>query len=118
MGAGSRATMKVLTILASIPITKGVQIVIAKIWSKLRPEQPTTNSQDPQVKAGDAIGYAALSAAGVVAAQLLTRKSAETAYRKVLGLEPPPPPPTRVEKRLAKQEAKEAKAEAKAAKKK
>jgi len=107
--------MKVLTILASIPITKGVQVVIAKVWSKLRPAQPTTNAQDPSVKAGDAIAYAALSAAGVVAAQLLTRKSAETAYRKVLGLEPPPPPPTRVEKRLAKQEAKEAKAAAKAA---
>jgi hypothetical protein len=46
------------------------------------------------------MGYAALAGAGGVAAKLLTRKGAETTYRKLLGVEPPAAGPTREQKRL------------------
>jgi hypothetical protein len=59
------------------------------------------------------MGWAALTAAGGVAAKLATRRGAEASYRALTGLEPPPPPPTKAEKKLAKARKKAAKKKAK-----
>jgi hypothetical protein len=43
-----------------------------------------------------------MSAAGVVVADLVTRRSAEATYRAVTGNEPPPPKPSKAEKKAVK----------------
>ena len=98
--------MKILTLLLSIPITRAVEAAVAKVWKTARPGSPSTDAHRPETKAGDAIGYAALTAAAAVAAQLLTRKASEKSYERLMGEPPPPPPPSKAEKKAAKQAAK------------
>lgn len=104
--AAGKIGMKVLTIAVSIPVARITKKVVARTWTAARPEDPPHGRKDRDAKWGDAIGFAALSAAGVVAAELATRKGAETAWRKITGVEPPPPPPTKAQKKLAKAAAK------------
>lgn len=99
-----KITLKVLTIAVGIPVGMATKRVVARLWVAARPEQPAYDAKDPDARWPDVIGYAALAAAGGVAAKLITRRGAETTYRKLTGLEPPPPPPTKAQKRLAKAE--------------
>ncbi|MEO6884901.1 MAG: DUF4235 domain-containing protein [Jatrophihabitantaceae bacterium] len=107
--AAGKIGMKVLTIVVGIPVVRVTKKLVARTWVAARPEDPPHTSKDRDAKWSDAIGFAALSAVGVVAAELLTRKGAETAWRQLTGSEPPPPPPTKVEKKLAKAAAKKRK---------
>jgi hypothetical protein len=100
--AVGRIGMKVLTILVSIPVGRATKKLVARAWVAARPQDPPHESSARDAKWRDAIGYAALSAAGAVAAELVTRKGAETGWRTLTGLEPPPPPLTRAQKKLAK----------------
>lgn len=84
-----KLVLRVLTILISIPIAKAVRKAIDGAWQAARPDNPPRLSSDTTVRATDAITWAALSAAGIVAGELLTRAATETAYRAVMGTEPP-----------------------------
>jgi hypothetical protein len=94
--------MKILVMLLSIPISRVIEKVVTKAWRAARPGDPATDANNPTAKAADAIGYAALTAAAGVAAQLLTRKASEKSYEKLMGQPPPPPPPSKAEKKAAK----------------
>ena len=94
--------MKVLTIVVGIPVARLTTKAVERAWVAARPDNPPREPSDRNVRWGDAIGYAALTAAGGVVAKLATRKGAEHTWRAVTGLEPPPPPPTKAEKKLAK----------------
>lgn len=94
--------MKVLTIAIGIPAGIATKKLVAHIWVTARPQDPPHTPKQRDARWADAIGYAALAAAGAVAAKLATRKGAETTWRTLTGLEPPPPAATRAEKKLAK----------------
>jgi hypothetical protein len=80
---------KLVTIAVSIPVgilaRKGVQ----KIWREVRPQDPPTSPAEPGVSWADALGWAALSAAGIAAAELITLKGAAEVWRVLTGTEPP-----------------------------
>ena len=71
--AVEKIVLRVLTLLVSIPIAKAVRKAIDGVWQAARPDNPPRLAGDTKVKAADAITWAALSAAGIVAGELLTR---------------------------------------------
>jgi hypothetical protein len=95
-----RLGMKVLTIAVGIPIGIVTKKAVERAWLAARPADPPRKPNEAGVQWRDAIGWAALSSAGVVAADLLTRRGAESAWRVILGTEPPKPKTTRAEKNL------------------
>jgi hypothetical protein len=101
-GAGSRIGMKVLTIVIGVPVGIVSKRLVDKTWLAVRPDNPPKEAHDAKSRWADAVGWAALSAAGMAATQLATRKGAELAYRKVFHAEPPPPKPTKTEKQEQK----------------
>ncbi|HEV7193422.1 MAG TPA: DUF4235 domain-containing protein [Jatrophihabitantaceae bacterium] len=92
--------MKVATIIVGIPVGIVTKKVVEQAWATLRPDDPPRKPNESGVRWGDAISWAALSAAGVVAADLATRKGAESAWRTVMGTEPPAPKQTKAQKKL------------------
>src|SRR5258708_11509975 len=100
--AAGKLGMKVLTIAVGIPVARLTKKAVERAWVAARPTNPPRTASDRNVRWGDAIGYAALTAVGGVIAKLATRKGAEQTWRTITGLEPPPPPPTKEEKKLAK----------------
>jgi hypothetical protein len=102
-----KISMKVLSIAVGIPVGIATRKVVARLWVAARPGEPAHDVKDREARWADVMGYAALAGAGGVAAKLLTRKGAESTYRKLTGLEPPAAGPTREQKRLeeAEQEA-------------
>lgn len=101
-GFAGRAGMRVLMLAVGIPVGIVTRNAVLKVWAAARPDNPPHDPKQADVRWSDAIGYAALSAAGVVAAELLTRKGAEQTWRVLIGSEPPAAPPTKAEKKLAK----------------
>jgi len=94
--------MKIVTLLVAIPVGKATKKVVNGAWSAARSPDTPRQPAERGVRWGDAIGWAALSAAGVVLADLVTRKGAEEVWRTVIGTEPPARPSTKAEKKLEK----------------
>jgi hypothetical protein len=92
--------MKVLTIAVGIPVGIVTKKVVEGAWQLTRPHDPPRHPSDDGVRWADALAWGALSAAGIVAADMLTRRGAEEVWRTLLGTEPPPPKTTKAEKRL------------------
>ena len=88
--AAGKIVLKILTIAISIPVTRAVAKVIERAWLAARPDNPPRTPTDAEVRWADALAWAALSAAGIVVAKLITQRGAESAYRAVLGTPPPP----------------------------
>jgi hypothetical protein len=86
-----RLIMKGLTIAVSIPVTKAVTKGVESAWTAARSPETPRKPKEPGVRWADAVGWAALSATGIVVAELLTRRTAEGAWRIVMGNEPPAP---------------------------
>ena len=100
---GSRVGMKLLSTLVGIPVGIVTKRLIEKTWLAARPDDPPKQVHDTKAKWADAVGWAALSAAGVAATEIATRKGAETAYRTVFRSEPPPPKLSKAEKKADKE---------------
>ncbi|MDT4938836.1 MAG: hypothetical protein QOG80_2507 [Pseudonocardiales bacterium] len=95
-----RLAMKVLTIAVGIPVGIATKKAVEATWSTTRSSDRPRKPKETGVRWTDAVGWAALSAAGVVAAELITRRGAEEVWRIVLGTEPPPPKTSKAEKKL------------------
>ena len=109
-GTAGRLTIKIVTVAVGIPIGIAAKKVVERVWSTVRPADAPRKPGEQGVRWGDALGWAALSAAGVVVTNLVARKSAEELWRTVVGGEPPPRALTKGEKKLAKKQRKSAKA--------
>jgi hypothetical protein len=83
--------MKLVTIAVGIPVGIATKKLIDRVWTTARPQDPPRKPSDPDVRWHDAVGWAALSAIGVVAADLLSRRGAESVWRALTGSEPPKP---------------------------
>jgi|SRR6476659_1587380 len=102
MAGGSRVGMKLLSVVIGIPVGKATKRLVDKTWVAARPGDPPRETHDSTARWTDAVGWAALSAAGVAIAELLTRRGAEAGYRSIFRSEPPPPKPTKAEKKAQK----------------
>jgi hypothetical protein len=98
--SGGRLVMKAMTVAIGIPVGRASKKLVERSWAAARPGDPPRRPDDAGVAWGDAVGWAALSAAGVVLAQLLTRRGAEEVWRTFLGTEPPAPKPTKAQRKL------------------
>lgn len=85
---GAKIGMKVLTIGVSIPVGIVARTFVEKVWVAAGPDRPH-EAKDDGVQWMDAIGWAALTAVTMAAADLLTRKGAEEIYHTLLGEKPP-----------------------------
>ncbi len=104
---GGKFAMKILMIVLRIPIAIAVRKTVARLWAAVRPDADKRDVRDAGVKWTDALAWSAMSAVGVAASQLLTRKGAEETFRVLMGTEPPPAPPSRRQRKAAKKEAKQ-----------
>lgn len=104
MGVGAKIGMKVITVVVGIPVGIATKKLVQVTWATARPRDASVSPTDSDTRWGDAVAWAALSAAGVVAAELATRRGAELAYRTITGLEPPPRKKTKAQKKLDKAE--------------
>jgi hypothetical protein len=86
--SGGKISMKILTIAMGIPIGIVTRKVVEKVWVAAGPKDEK-KSESEGAQWADAIGWAALTAAGMAVADLATRKAAQETYRTVFGLEPP-----------------------------
>lgn len=99
-GFAGKLTMKVLTIAVGIPVGNAARKAVERIWVAAGPDRPR-HPADEGVHWADAISWAALTAVGMVVADLVTRKGAEEVYRTVVGTAPPLGQP-KAAKRVAK----------------
>jgi hypothetical protein len=88
---------KVVNLAISIPVGIAVRKGVQKLWLSARPDDPPRKPTDPEVSWGDALGWAALSAAGVAVAELVSLKGAAEVYRFLSGSNPPVKQPKYVE---------------------
>ena len=102
MAAAAKITIKAMSIVIGIPVGIATKKAVERVWIMARPEDPPRKPTESQVRWGDAIAWGALSAVGIVVADLVTRRSAEAAYRALTGNEPPPGKPNKAAKALAK----------------
>ena len=102
MAAVAKIGIKVISMVVGIPVGIATKKVVERTWLALRPEDPPRKPSDTDVRWGDAVAWGALSAAGIVAAELLTRRGAEAAYKAITGNPPPTPKPGKGAKNLAK----------------
>ena len=90
---------KLVSVAVGIPVGILTRKIIGRLWLVARPADPPRQSADPQVRWADALGWAALSAAGVAATELITSKGAVSLYRSLTGSPPPPPKPSKAAKK-------------------
>jgi hypothetical protein len=102
MAAAAKIGMKAISIVVSIPVGIVTKKVVERAWLAFRPGDPPRKASEPDVNWVDAVAWGALSAAGIVVAELLTRRSTEVAYQALTGNPAPPPKPTKDAKNLAK----------------
>jgi hypothetical protein len=100
MAAGSKVGMKVMSIVIGIPVGVVTKKVVERAWIAARPDDPPRKPTEANVAWTDAIGWAALSAVGIVIADLVTRRSAEAAFKAITGNQPPPAKASKGAKKL------------------
>jgi hypothetical protein len=104
MAVGAKVGLKAISAIIGIPIGIATKKAVERAWLAARPEDPPRKPSEPDVRWPDALGWAALSAAGVVIAELVTQRGAKAAFRAITGNEPPAQP-VKDDKKKAKSEA-------------
>jgi hypothetical protein len=102
MAAGAKVGMKMISLVISIPVGIATKKVVEQAWLVIRPDDPPRKPTEADVHWSDAVSWAAVSAVGIVLAELITRRSTEVAYRAITGAEPPPAKPGKAAKKLQK----------------
>jgi hypothetical protein len=102
MAAAGKIGIKLIQMVLGVPVGIATRKVVESAWHAARPEDPPRKPSERGVRWADAIAWGAMSAAGVVLADLVTRRSAEATYRAVTGSEPPPPKASKAEKKAVK----------------
>jgi hypothetical protein len=88
--AAGKITMRVLTIGLGIPLGILGRKAAHEAFNIVRPHAEGHSLTDPDASWGDVVGWAAVSSAAVVLADLLARRGAEEVWKFLLGTQPPP----------------------------
>lgn len=91
MAVAGKIGIKAISAAVGIPVGIATKKLVERTWRTARPEDPPRKPSEPNVRWADALAWAALSAAGIVLAELVTQSSAKAAYKVITGNEPPPP---------------------------
>ncbi|HZC74148.1 MAG TPA: DUF4235 domain-containing protein [Jatrophihabitans sp.] len=105
MAVAGKIGLKLVSAAIGIPIGIASKKLVERAWLAARPEDPPRKPAEPEVRWADAVSWAALSAIGIVVAELITRRSAEATYRALTGSEPPPRRPDKHAKNASKEAA-------------
>jgi hypothetical protein len=89
MAVGAKIGMKLISIAIGIPVGIASKKLVEHAWLAVRPADPPRKPSEPDVRWTDALGWAAMSAAGVVVAELITQSSAKATFKALTGSEPP-----------------------------
>lgn len=89
MAAAGKVGLKLMSVVIGIPVGIVSKKAVERTWLALRPEDPPRKPSEPDVRWVDALGWAALSALGIVVAELIAQSGAKAAYRAITGNEPP-----------------------------
>lgn len=92
MALASKIAIKGMSIVIGIPVGIASKKAVERAWLAIRPEDPPRKPSEPDVRWTDAVGWALLSAAGIVVAELIAQTSAKAAFRAITGSEPPAQP--------------------------
>jgi hypothetical protein len=92
MAFGAKIGMKAISAVIGIPVGIVAKKATERAWLAARPQDPPRKPSEPGVRWTDAFTWAALSAVGIVAAELITQRSAKAAYKALTGSEPPTQP--------------------------
>ena len=84
-----KVAFKLVSIAVAIPVGIAARKGVEKLWTAARPGNPPRAAKDPDADWRDAIGWAALSAVGIAAAELASTKGASEVWRTLTGSEPP-----------------------------
>jgi hypothetical protein len=101
MSAAGKIGIKLISIAIGIPVSIATRKLIESAWHAARPEDPPRRPHEQGVRWVDAVAWGVVSAAGVVVADLVTRRGAEVTYRAITGNEPPPAKQGKAEKKAA-----------------
>jgi hypothetical protein len=102
MAIGAKIGIKMMSFVIGIPVGIATKQVVERVWAATHPDDPPRKPSDGDVRWLDAVSWAALSAVGIVVADLLTRRSAEAAFAAITGNPPPEPKPGKPPRTLAK----------------
>jgi len=89
MAVAGQIGIKVMSVIIGIPIGIASKKAVERAWLAIRPDDPPRRPSEPDVRWTDALGWAALSAAGIVVAELITQTSAKAVFKAITGNEPP-----------------------------
>jgi hypothetical protein len=89
--AGAKVGIKLMTVVIGIPVGIATRKLVERTWRSFRPDSPAPNAAATGVKWSDAIGYAALTAAGLAVTDLVARRGAAVAYEAITGNSQPSP---------------------------
>jgi hypothetical protein len=101
MAIGAKLGVKLLTVVIGIPVGIATRTVVERAWKAAGPADAPRKPTEDGVRWGDAIAWGALSAVGIVVADLVTRRSAEAAYEAITGNPAPPGKAPKSSKKLA-----------------
>jgi hypothetical protein len=105
MAVAGKIGIKLMSAAIGIPVGIVTKKAVERVWLTVRPEDPPRKPTEPEVRWLDALGWAALSAVGIVVAELVTRRSAEAAFHALTGSEPPAPKPDKHARNSSKEAA-------------
>jgi len=105
MALGSKIAIKGISVVIGIPVGIVTKKLVERAWLAARPDDPPRKPSEPDVRWTDALGWAAVSAAGIVLAELITQTSAKAAFKAITGNEPPAQPVKDEDKKKAKAKA-------------
>src|SRR3954452_5252320 len=105
MAVAGQIGIKVMSVIIGIPIGIASKKAVERAWLAIRPDDPPRKPSEPDVRWTDALGWAALSAAGIVLAELITQTGAKVAFKAITGNEPPAQPVKDDDKKKAKAKA-------------
>ena len=102
MSAGAKIGVKLLSVAIGIPVGIVTRKLVERSWRATGPSGRPRKPDEDGVAFADAVAWGALSAVGIVVADLATRRSAEAAYQIITGNPAPPGKPSKSHKKLAK----------------
>ncbi len=100
MAAGAKIGIKVLSVVIGIPVGMATRNLVERAWAAAGDASRARKPSEDGVQLADAIAWGALSAVGIVVADLITRRSAEAAYSAITGNPPPAGKPSKGAKKL------------------
>jgi Protein of unknown function (DUF4235) len=102
MSAGAKISVKLLSVAIGLPVGIATRKLVERAWQAAGPTSRPRKPSEDGVAFADAVAWGALSAVGIVVADMITRRSAEAAYELITGNPAPAGKPSKAHQKLEK----------------